>query len=170
MIKRICCLMVFFLVVGPAAAQEKDPLWEKRAQAQIEFQRQLADLLLTHAPEYKPLIITSRELQIAMIKARQRRYYFLLANKPDQVIRDQGQSRWVNFEWTEEQEEQLLESDQGYAALRATEDALKERNQDHPHWPPLRAVFTQVVKTEEYQRITKSLTETLEEIDALLQP
>lgn len=47
-------------------------------------------------------------MQILAIKKRTKEYYYLLKNYPNQIITNQGVSKWINYEWTEENEKNLL--------------------------------------------------------------
>ena len=104
-------LLIFAIVLSistPLFAVDKDPLWEKYIKAKITFQNELADLFIAEHPNFKKLILASRDLQIMMEKMRQQKYYYLLNNNPGRIKRDQGSIQWSNFEWTEEDNKKLL--------------------------------------------------------------
>lgn len=149
-------------------AAETDPLWEKYIKAKITFQNDLADLLVKSHPEFEHLIVTSRDLQVAMAKMRQRTYYYLLKNDPDKISRDHGAIQWANFEWTEEDNKKLLGVDPEYVELTKTKSSLKEKNQGHPDWPAARKAFAESMKKPDYKKIHKTLMDTISEIDEAL--
>ena len=91
-------LIILCLLSIPLYAMEKDALWENKINSQIEFQNKLADLLLREIPKAAEIILIQRDLQITMIEMRSEQYYFLREYIPSRIIRDQGLSRWSNFE------------------------------------------------------------------------
>lgn len=155
---------MIFISVSLFAA-DKDSLWKKRTDAQIEFQTKMADLLLKNSPELEKLILIHRDLQIVMIEIRKEKYYYLLENKPSQIIRAQGQSQWANFKWTDEDEKGLLELNKKYSTLKDQKEILKQKNQNNPNWPKVREKFSKITKTTEYQSMQKQLMNTFKEIE-----
>ena len=98
----VICLIAFTGV--SSFATEKDYLWEKRSNAQVDWQIGLANLLLNENPEEKELIQMQLDLQINYIRIRNEKYYYLLKNNPSRLDRDNGHLQWANFEWTENDE------------------------------------------------------------------
>jgi len=162
----IPCLILF--IGSTFFASEIDSLWEKRSRVQIEWQDNLANLLLKELPEAKEIILIQRDLQITFIQMAKEKYYYLLQNYPSRIIRNRGQTQWANFDWTKDDEKKLLEISEAYRNLKSTKESLEEKNQGHPMWPKLRESFGAIQKTEEYQEKYKKLIESLEEIDNLL--
>jgi len=147
---------------------EKDALWEKGANSGIEFQNKLADLLTREIPKAEELILIQRDLQITMIEMRTEEYYFLREHIPSRIIRNQGWSRWANFECTNEDKEKILKINERYKNLENKKEFLMKKNQGHPMWPLIRDKFAKIGKTPEYQEIEKRVRVTLEDIDIKL--
>lgn len=108
---------IFLLTSTSLFASNKDYLWEEKTNAAIEYQKKLAELLLKEIPEAEEIILIQRDMQITMQKIRSEEYYYLLQNHPDQIVTNQGISQWSNFEWTEENEKELLISSEEYKNL-----------------------------------------------------
>lgn len=153
-------------IIGKSCfATEKDALWEKRSNAQIDWQQNVADLLLDEAPEAKAIILIQRDLQMNYIKTRSEKYYFLLKNYPSRLKRNQGHSQWANFEWTEEDENELLKFNDTYKSLKEEQQLLKNKSTGHALWPQLRASFKTIQNRDHYQKLQNTLTDTFREID-----
>ena len=149
-------------------AAKPDPLWDRYINAKIRFQNELADLLVESNPEFKDLIIISRDLQVTMAKMRQQKYYYIRTNDPGRIIIDQGTGQWSNFEWTEDDNNKFMAASAEYAELAKAKNDLQEKNQGNPEWPAARKTFADVMKKERYQAILKKLMDTTALIDAEL--
>ena len=160
--------MAILVLSSNLFAAELDPLWERYIQAKITFQNELADLLVESNPEFKDLIIISRDLQVVMTKMRQQKYYYVLTYDPGRIVRDQGTSQWSNFEWKDEDNQKLLLSSADYRNLSNAKSILQEKNQGNPDWPLARKAFADVMKKERYQAILSTLMYTTASIDAEL--
>lgn len=145
------------LVFTTCAFADKPDLWEKRINAQIEYQNRLADLLIRQAPELAEIIVLNRDLQVNLYKMKRVKYWYLLDNHPDRIVPDKGN----NFEWVDADEEELTAANKDYRALKATDKQLNAKNQDHPKWPALRAEFGKIQQTSDYKKIHNELMEAL---------
>lgn len=163
----IAALVIAFPLSRSTSAAEKDLLWERMINAQVDFQNSLADLLVSAIPDAKELILIQRDLQIVMREIRSRQYYYLLETDPSRIVRTEGISRWINFDWSKDDEARLL-MDPSYASLVGRKEKLYGQNQGHPMWPVIRAGLPDVMATEEYQNIMRSHTKTLDEIESML--
>lgn len=163
--KRLLIIGIALLFSTSLLAAETDPLWEKYIKAKLTFQNDLADFLTVSNPEFKDLILTSRDLQITMAKMRQLKYYYLLKNGPGKISRDQGTTDWANFDWREEDNKKLLNTSPEYVALTKNKDILVKKNQGNPDWPVARKAFAEAMKRQEYKKIFKTLMDTISEID-----
>lgn len=160
----VTCLIS--LIGVSASATEKDALWEKRSNAQIEWQIGLAHLLLEAAPESKELIIVQRDLQINLVRIRNEKYYFLVTNDSQRLDRDHGHLQWANFEWTEADEAKLLMSSDKYQMLQEEHERLTKISTDNLLWPSLRDSFRKLQKTDKYLEIYAQLKNVYDEIDS----
>lgn len=164
---RIISIILCLLSI-PLYALEKDTLWENKINSQIEFQNKLANLLLRELPEAEEIILIQRVLQITLIEMRSEEYYFLREHMPSRIIRNQGISRWSNFEFTDEDREKILKLNENYRKLKSKKELFEKKNQGHPMWPLTRDKFPKIRETPEYQKIYKRLIGTLEEIELKL--
>jgi hypothetical protein len=164
---RIISIVLCLLSI-PLYALEKNTLWGEKINSQIEFQNKLANLLLREIPEAEEIVIIQRDFQITMIEMRSEEYYFLREHMPSRIIRNQGTSRWSNFEWTDEDNKKILMLNENYRNLKQKKELLEKKNQGHPMWPLVRDKFSKIRETPEYREIYKRLMGTLEEIELKL--
>lgn len=166
---HINIIVGIFLLAGTGLfASDRDPLWEEKKHSQIEYQKDLSELLLTEIPEAKEIVRIQRDLQIVMIKMRSERYYYLLHNHPDRIVTNQGITGWSNFEWTEENDKGLISSNEEYKNLKTTYDGLKGKNQGHPQWTTVREKFPKIRASEAYRKIHEKLLNALNAIEESL--
>ena len=114
-------------------------------------------MLLKEAPDLKEVIILNRDLQITMYEMKREKYLYLITHYPGRIDPDKD----LNFEWTDENENNLTQSSKNYASLKGKKDELYSKNQGHPMWPALRKMFVRVKNTEEYEKAQNTLTEEL---------
>ena len=148
----VATLLILGIIASPSLARDVAP-WEQKINAQIQFQKDLAGLLLNKAPEFQEIIILARELQITMYEMRRQHYLFLITRHPGRIDPDKD----LNFEWTAADEDNLTKSNRDYAILKVRKKELQARSQGHPMWKPAREVFKEVRKTEEFRRIYNRL-------------
>lgn len=168
LIKTILGILLLLLTSIPLFAFDEDPLWEEKTNSQIKYQTDLATLLLKEMPEAEELILIQRDMQIVMIKIRSEEYYYLLQNHPDQIVTNQGILRWINYEWTEENEKELLNSNEQYKNLQKEREDLIEKNQKQQQWPIVHEKFSKIKETEEYKKIDEGLTKSFSAIEEKL--
>jgi len=159
----VICLIAFTGV--SSFATEKDYLWEKRSNAQVDWQIGLANLLLNENPEEKELIQMQLDLQINYIRIRNEKYYYLLKNNPSRLDRDNGHLQWANFEWTENDEFNLLKLNDEYEKLKYEHELLNSKNAGHLSLTKVRESFISIQEQDNYQELYKKLKNTFIEID-----
>lgn len=155
---------IVLLVTTPLYAIEKNQLWEQQVNSINEFQEKLASLLLKEIPAAKEIILIQRDLQLVMIKMRSEKFYYLLENDPDRIVKDQGLSKWINFEWTKEDEEKLLLTNNKFKRLTAEYEVLMKNNQGHKQWPNARKKFSTIRETEDYITLQENLMNSLKAV------
>ena len=166
--KRLLLIGITLLFNTTLFADGTDPLWGKYINAKVKYQDDLAALFAETHPELKDLIVINHDLQVTMTLIRQRRFYYLLEINPYKIIRNQGISKWTNFNWSEKDEETLVKKDPKYAALSKVKDDLYEKNQGHPDWPAYRKAFTEEGESQRYKDIHKAFMDVRTEIDSKL--
>jgi hypothetical protein len=167
-VARMKALFTFFIamtVAGTAWSVDTDPLWERYIEAKISFQSELAQLFLDSNPEYKELILVSRDLQVTLARMRRLEYYYLLEHDSGRIVRDRGTARWSNFQWSEEDRTNRMKESPVYATLIAEKIVLEEKNRDNPDWPAARQAFAELMTTAQYRAIVKRLTDTVAGIE-----
>lgn len=146
------------LIVSSLTFAEKLPLWAQKIDAQIEYQNKISEMLLKEAPDLEELIVINRDLQTTMYEMKREKYLYLINHYPGRIDPDKE----LNFEWTDEDENNLTQSSKNYASLKKKKFELKTKNQGHPMWPALRKIFKKVRETEKYKEIQKELMEIIQ--------
>ena len=115
------------------------------AAAQVEWQRGLAELIIEGRPDFERAAMVQRDLQVAYIKRRTTRFEYLLDQEPSRIVLTQGLSAFLNFGWSDEDTEALVEADPRYAALERSVAELREGNDDHPGLAEFQRVLSEYV-------------------------
>ena len=140
------------------------------AAAQVEWQRGLAELIIEGRPDFERAAMVQRDLQVAYIKRRTARFEYLLDQEPSRIVLTQGLSAFLNFGWSDEDTESLVEADPRYAALERSVAELREGNDDHPDWPSFREYFRSTLTTDTgYQALLNDLTKTQNGVSGTLE-
>ena len=89
-------------------ANNSNELRKKNSEAQIQWQNSLAKLLINKTTvDLKELIVLQRDIQLVNIKLRDEKYYYLLKNRPFQLVKTKGYNKWLNFEWNKNKEMEI---------------------------------------------------------------
>lgn len=150
---------------APETIHISDPLRQELSAAQINFHRQIYTIMLSEAPEFIELLEIARDLQIAYIHRSDTRYEYLWHNHPQQIPTDGGHVDWVNFRWTDPDEQALSAASPAYVKLQQRISDLEKLNQGHPMWPPLRAKFKEMQQDPRMKANHKNLRKVLPHID-----
>ena len=164
-LKYLAVAILVLICSQSFADSGKDPLWGKKNNAQIAWQNGLAQLLISKAPRFKELIKIQRDLQLIGIEISNFRYNYLLEKHPDRIKRNEGFMVFINFDWIDEDEAYLLESNEKYRQLTTRKKELKELNNEHPMRPDFRKAFDETQNTSEEKELFKKLMDTRKEIE-----
>ena len=173
----VCVAMVGALLVAmpsdgfgklgrPGDAAQK--AWAAYTEAQRQCQQELGDFLSSRRPDLKEIILASRDLQLALIERRSLEFNSLLVNHPERVVRDQGISRFSNFDWTDEDAKVLRRSNPDYEAAVRRVEVLRQRSEAHPLGAALRAAHQALAKDAGYQKIYERFEQKSEAAGKLL--
>lgn len=173
----VCVAMVGALLVAmpsdgfgklgrPGGAAQK--AWAAYTEAQRQCQQELGDFLSSRRPDLKEIILASRDLQLALIERRSLEFNSLLVNHPERVVRDQGISRFSNFDWTDEDAKVLRRSNPDYEAAVRRVEVLRQRSEGHPLGAALRAAHQALAKDAGYQKIYERFEQKSEAAGKLL--
>jgi hypothetical protein len=110
-------------------------------EAKTAFQRDLRDLIARNRPEFESLATVSMELQFLLAEARLAKVDYLLRHDANRIDTTKGLARFSNFEWSEADSAKLITEDSSFAELESRISTLRERNDNDPDWPQLRAYF-----------------------------
>lgn len=146
----------------------RDPAWERLVAAKKQFQRDFCAIMADQYPEMKILIELSRDLQLAYIDAHSERFYHLLQNHPDRIVRTKGLSAFTNFRWEDSDEHRLLESNPEYRRYTEQVKKLRETNDGHPLWPEARKRFASLRQSQAYSKLQQEFEKARAEVEQLL--
>jgi hypothetical protein len=144
-------------------------VWTAYTEAQRQFQRELADFLISRRPDLKDLIVLSRDLQLALIERRSLEFRSLLATHPERIVRSQGISKLANFDWTDEDAALLRRSKAEYDKATERVRALRDQSDGHAQWPTLRDAIKTFATEAEYQMVFQRFDERVEAAGKLLE-
>ena len=144
--------------------EAKDEAREKAAGAQKQFQQEIYEMMASRWAHLEPLLKIHRDNQIARSEAGTLRFYFLLRNHPEKIVRDKGISAFLNFEWSEEDEERLRKTSGEYRKLQGRIDELRRLSDGNRLWPEAREKFALFSKEEDYKAALNRLNEAFREV------
>ena len=150
---KILSLLSIIFILSISGFGSEPALWEQKLNAQIDYQKKVADMLLKEAPELEEIIVFSSDLQITMYEMKREKYLYLIKNYPGRIDPDKD----LNFDWNDEDENKLAQINKNYASLKKKKEKLMIKNQGHPLLPDLREKFKSLRETEEYRKIYKGL-------------
>lgn len=131
-------------------------------EAKIEFQTELAGLVIEANPELGNLASLNRDLQIGLAKARNMKLNYLINDDIARLVSASGLNRFTNFDWSAQDDAILEALNPEFSALLDQVDVLAEENSDNPAWPDLRARFVELQGGKEFQKILENFIEAQE--------
>ena len=147
---------------------DTDPLIKKATDAKIGFQTRMAEYLVSEMPQFTEVIETQRDLQIAYAQRSCFRYEYLNNTHLELINRDDGYIEWLNFPWTDEDEQTLLTENAQYSELNSRIQAIEARNKNNPLPPEARLKFAELAKGERMKQLQAQLDAEFAAIDAEL--
>ena len=158
------------LTSGLAKAEPgpQDEARQKAVAAQQRFQQDMYDMLASRWRHLEGLAAAQRDLQLALIDAQTLRFYFLLQHHPKKIVRDQGISPFLNFDWTQEDNDQLRADSPDYGELEKRIKRLQGRSDGHPRWPEAREKTLSLQSEADFQDAMERLKKAFEEVEELL--
>ena len=168
-----CSALLGMALVGLGASRASDnpadKAWTAYAQAQRQWQQELADFLSTQRRDLKEVIAASRDLQLALIDRRSFEFHYLLATHPERIVTNQGISQFANFPWTDQDTIALSRSNPDYAATVKRVELLRQRSDSNPLWSALREANRSLANQPEYQKIYARFEQRLKTAEKILQ-
>lgn len=128
-------------------------------EARIEFQTELANLIIEDLPGLGNLAILNRDLQIGLARARNMKLNYLIEDDVARLVSASGLTRFTNFDWTAQDDADLGDLNPDFSALLDQLDVLAEDNNNNPNWPELRAKFGELQNGKEFQKILEKFIE-----------
>ena len=168
-----CYTLFGIALVGSRTSLASDNLadktWTTYAQAQRQWQQELADFLSSQRPDLNEVITASRDLQLALIDRRSLEFHYLLATHPERIVIDQGISRFANFHWTDQDGLALSRNNPDYAVAVKRVELLRQRSDSNPLWSALREANRSLANQPEYQKIYARFEQRLKTAEKILQ-
>ena len=165
-------LLAASLLAGPrpvsSCNRAVNDAWALYIQAQQQLQHDLGDFLSSRRPDLKEIVLLNRDLQLTLVELRALKFAYLCREHPERIIKDQGVSRFSNFEWTDEDDSHLRSANPRYKEVAERAKALRQKNDSHPQWPALRGATQQLAKDADYLSIYERFEKRLEAVQRLL--
>jgi len=149
-------LLILFLASAPlfgGEAPSADPAWETYIQAQKEIQVAFHHLVRLHLHDLRKIIEESRDLELAKADQKSERFYYLMHNAPGRIVRDQGFEPFVNFSWTDEDEEALRRSSKSFRKREKDMLELRKRLEGRPEFQEILQKLSELRNSPDYVRI-----------------
>lgn len=153
---------------GQSAPEHRLKAWHVYTDAQRHWQQELAEFLTRHQPELKDLIALNRDVQLAMIEKRSLEFQYLLKVDPERIVTDQGMSRFTNFDWDNQDAQELRQVNPAFAQVEERIKDLRQRSDSHPQWPVLREAHQSLAKDPEYEVIYDRFQEKVTQAEQIL--
>lgn len=156
MLKKLLALSTMAVILWNTslfAKSVEDPAWEHYISQQKKMQSALHHITKLFGPEYEPLLKQSHELELALAEEKTHRFYYLAENEPERITRDQGFAAFVNFLWTDQDQETLAENDQDYRSLERRIDKLSYEVQNDPDYEDLKERLESVKSNVRYKEV-----------------
>lgn len=109
--------------------------------AKSQFRTALRDLIVATKPEFKALANISMKLQISFAKKQAARLRFLTLVDAGRIVTDKGVSKFTSFNWSKDDEADLVKKDGKYKNLVEKTVALQAQNDGYSEWPQVRKFF-----------------------------
>ena len=161
-------LYLFVFVRSRNAAPSLEKSWTTYAHAQRTLQQELADFFINRRPDLKENFEVNRDLQLALIERRSLEFRYLLSAHPEQIVSDQGVSRFANYRWTEENQNALRHTSPEYEAARKRVEELSKRNEEASRKQSLHEAQQGLAKDAELQKIYQRFEEREQAVQKML--
>ena len=110
-----------------------EALWKDYAVAQKRLQFDLSRLLSNDWPELQGIAGLQRDQEFAVIELRNMRFQYLLAFDPDRLVYKDGLGEFIDFEWSDADNEALCVSNPDYLKLERWTEMNARRLSEHPN-------------------------------------
>lgn len=166
--KKYMLLLILGLAVLPQPLRAEDPAWETYIKAHKEAQVAFHHEVRLRMHELRDTIALSQEMQIENANQKTARFYYLQAHAPGRIVRSQGFSAFINFEWTDEDETRLMAEDKEYRKRQKKIDKLREKLDKNPDFESILKQLDEINGSIEYERIRNRFRFMPEEVEKLL--
>lgn len=170
-LKRIYVFFFLFCVASSAYADVKDPAWEKYISSQQEIQEavyELAESLSIMEGDDSSLFDLNRDLQFAMIEQKSLRYYHLFQKHPERIVRDYGFASFIQFPWTDGDEEDLRKENKSYRRLSKQIKKEKQKLENDKNYSAMTEKIILLSETREYQKLEQRFFRIPTEVEKIL--
>ena len=110
-----------------------EALWKDYVVAQKRLQFDLSRLLSNDWPELQGIAGLQRDQEFAVIELRNMRFQYLLVFDPDRLVYKDGLGEFIDFEWSDADNEALCVSNPDYLKLERWTEMNARRLSEHPN-------------------------------------
>jgi len=161
--------VLFITLTGASEEGGRDLAWGKYSSSQKKIQVAFHHLVRLNWPDLKDIIHKSQELQLALVDERDRRFYYLLEHEPDRIVRDDGFSAFVNFDWAEEDTDSLREKNPNYRKLEKKIKKLKKEVDEDGRYKQVQDNLKSLEGERPYMAIMARFRFVAEEVERILE-
>lgn len=166
--KKYILLLILGFMALPQVLWAEDPAWETYIKAHKEAQVAFHHEVRLRLHELRDTIAQSQEMQIENANQRTAQFYYLSAHDPGRIVRNQGFSAFINFEWTDQDEARLTAEDKEYRKRQKKIDKLREKLDKNPDFQSILKQLDEIGGSIEYERIRNRFRFMPEEVEKLL--
>lgn len=159
--------------ISLAAPSSDDQAWQAYTSAQRKLQVGMHYLLAERAPDLKPLLTTSQELELAQIDQRTLQFNYLNQHSPERINRNSGIEAFAAFEWTDADESELSQSSTDYRKLKEKIRKLNAVKDTHPLMTDFKNKFNELASDQDpayLELLGRYKQQSLESEDYLTRP
>jgi len=151
-----------------AFAEANDPAWDRYISSQKQVQVKTHHYMKLEAPKLTELFDKSLDLQLSLIDQKSVRFNFLLAHHPEEIERRQGFESFVNFPWTDEDEQVLEQANGEYRSLKEKIAKLTQTVESDPDFPQLKSQLLSLESNVKYREVISRFRFVPQEIESML--
>lgn len=169
--KKFNIFLLSFLMVLPVTASAEatyDRAWETYVTAQKKLQNAMHYHLRLYGNEFNEYLDISQELQLALVDAKNERFYYFLNHEPARIVRDQGFEEFVNFAWVEEDEAMLVAENRDYEKLQKRIQRLQVELEEAPYRDRVRDNLFDFKQSAKYKEVLARFRFISDDIEAML--
>ena len=108
-------------------------------------------------------------MQLTFVSLRTAKFRYLLKHDPKRIVTDAGPTKFMNFNWSKNDNGAFLKNDKYNRSLISQIARLKEKIDGHPDWSNMRSfVRAELAASPEFKKITNEFSKRQDELKTLI--